>query len=236
MSTVSDDGGLDEAELQLGLALGNKPTVKTQTRNTSSFSSSSGCSSTSSSSLGRAAAAVAADTAGINHVVGWPPVRSYRISSMENRDKFASSAEFGSIFGVYKSECQLINKNVAVEKECRIVSPYVKVTMDGYPIGRKVDLSSFNSYEALAQTLEHMFVDFQQLASVSVGSDREKNMTKETGRPASKLLMGSSEFVLTYEDKEGDWMLVGDVPWRIFRNSVKRLRIMRTFDAKIPVA
>lgn len=28
-----------------------------------------------------------------------------------------------------------------------------------------------------------------------------------------KLLDGSSEFVLTYEDKEGDWMLVGDVPW-----------------------
>ncbi|KAI3676855.1 hypothetical protein L1987_86469 [Smallanthus sonchifolius] len=30
----------------------------------------------------------------------------------------------------------------------------------------------------------------------------------------SWLLDGSSEFVLTYEDKEGDWMLVGDVPWR----------------------
>lgn len=29
-----------------------------------------------------------------------------------------------------------------------------------------------------------------------------------------RLLDGSSEFVLTYEDKEGDWMLVGDVPWR----------------------
>lgn len=29
----------------------------------------------------------------------------------------------------------------------------------------------------------------------------------------SKLLDGSSDFVLTYEDKEGDWMLVGDVPW-----------------------
>ena len=25
---------------------------------------------------------------------------------------------------------------------------------------------------------------------------------------------GSSGLVLTYEDKEGDWMLVGDVPWR----------------------
>lgn len=30
---------------------------------------------------------------------------------------------------------------------------------------------------------------------------------------SSRLLDGSSEFVLTYEDKEGDWMLVGDVPW-----------------------
>jgi len=29
----------------------------------------------------------------------------------------------------------------------------------------------------------------------------------------SKWLDGSSDFVLTYEDKEGDWMLVGDVPW-----------------------
>lgn len=33
-----------------------------------------------------------------------------------------------------------------------------------------------------------------------------------TGQPALSL-DGSSEFVLTYEDKEGDWMLVGDVPW-----------------------
>lgn len=29
----------------------------------------------------------------------------------------------------------------------------------------------------------------------------------------SKLLDGTSDYVLTYEDKEGDWMLVGDVPW-----------------------
>jgi auxin-responsive protein IAA len=26
-------------------------------------------------------------------------------------------------------------------------------------------------------------------------------------------LLNGSEFVLTYEDKDGDWMLVGDVPW-----------------------
>lgn len=30
----------------------------------------------------------------------------------------------------------------------------------------------------------------------------------------SKLLDGSFGYILTYEDKDGDWMLVGDVPWR----------------------
>lgn len=37
---------------------------------------------------------------------------------------------------------------------------------------------------------------------------------KDLATKAFKLLDGLSEFVLTYEDKEGDWMLVGDVPWR----------------------
>lgn len=26
-------------------------------------------------------------------------------------------------------------------------------------------------------------------------------------------LLNGSEYVLTYEDKDADWMLVGDVPW-----------------------
>lgn len=26
-------------------------------------------------------------------------------------------------------------------------------------------------------------------------------------------LLSGSDYVLTYEDKDGDWMLVGDVPW-----------------------
>ncbi|MCI10662.1 auxin-responsive protein IAA9-like, partial [Trifolium medium] len=26
-------------------------------------------------------------------------------------------------------------------------------------------------------------------------------------------LLHRSEYVITYEDKDGDWMLVGDVPW-----------------------
>lgn len=46
---------------------------------------------------------------------------------------------------------------------------------------------------------------------------------KETATKPSKLLDETSEFVLTYEDKEGDWMLVGDVPWR-YANSLYPLR------------
>jgi auxin-responsive protein IAA len=36
------------------------------------------------------------------------------------------------------------------------------------------------------------------------------------GNEEMKLLDGASgtEYVPTYEDKDGDWMLVGDVPWR----------------------
>ncbi|KAL0287219.1 UNVERIFIED_CONTAM: Auxin-responsive protein IAA13 [Sesamum angustifolium] len=98
---------------------------------------------------------------------------------------------------------------------------FVKVNMDGLPIGRKVDLNAHKSYETLAKTLEEMF--FKPSLTTRGG--------KEQPIQPPKLLDGSSEFVLTYEDKEGDWMLVGDVPWGMFLNTVKRLRIMRTSEA-----
>ncbi|ESQ30148.1 hypothetical protein EUTSA_v10012354mg [Eutrema salsugineum] len=39
------------------------------------------------------------------------------------------------------------------------------------------------------------------------------------------------EYVIIYEDKDGDWMLVGDVPWQMFKESCKRLRIVKRSDA-----
>ena len=39
------------------------------------------------------------------------------------------------------------------------------------------------------------------------------------------------EYVPTYEDKDGDWMLVGDVPWKMFVESCKRLRLMKSSEA-----
>ena len=49
--------------------------------------------------------------------------------------------------------------------------------------------------------------------NLGLGSSREEDDMMVGATRASKLLDGSSEFVLTYEDKDGDWMLVGDVPW-----------------------
>lgn len=48
---------------------------------------------------------------------------------------------------------------------------------------------------------------------MQLGSSASEHNIRVDARRRSKLLNGSSEFVLTYEDKEGDWMLVGDVPW-----------------------
>lgn len=63
----------------------------------------------------------------------------------------------------------------------------------------------------------HLIFNFQfannhNISPLSGSNLEEKSsMTDAAVRP--RLLSGSSEFVLTYEDKEGDWMLVGDVPW-----------------------
>ncbi|XVF28517.1 hypothetical protein REPUB_Repub15cG0036400 [Reevesia pubescens] len=163
---------------------------------------------------------------GVSQVVGWPPIRAYRMNSLVNQAKAPRAEEVKGIGEKDKpkdaSKKKLYNGNKfnsAVNEKGHL--GFVKVNMDGIPIGRKVDLNAHSSYESLAQALEDMFLRSPN----SVSADKEQ-VTKP-----SKLLEGSSEFVLTYEDKEGDWMLVGDVPWRMFISSIRRLRIMRTSDA-----
>jgi auxin-responsive protein IAA len=83
----------------------------------------------------------------------------------------------------------------------------VKVSMDGAPYLRKVDIGACKSYQELSKALEKMFSSFT-MAGGSQGI--MKGMNDE-----SKLvdLLSGSDYVPTYEDKDGDWMLVGDVPW-----------------------
>ncbi|KAK4349950.1 hypothetical protein RND71_029263 [Anisodus tanguticus] len=90
---------------------------------------------------------------------------------------------------------------------------YVKVSMDGAPFLRKVDLSTHKGYAELVMALEKLFDCY---GIVEALEDADK-----------------SEYVPIYEDKDGDWMLVGDVPWEMFSESCKRLRIMKRSAAKV---
>ncbi|XP_019180144.1 PREDICTED: auxin-responsive protein IAA13-like isoform X2 [Ipomoea nil] len=170
---------------------------------------------------------------GVSQVVGWPPIRAYRMNSLVNNQAKVPNAEQDKGVGGENKEISKKKMNHGNYKDDATSSSketghlgFVKVNMDGVPIGRKVDLNAHSSYENLAKTLEDMFFKSTTKTIKSICS-REKQQEMAP----FKLLDGSSEFVLTYEDKEGDWMLVGDVPWRMFLSTVKRLRIMRTSEA-----
>ncbi|OMO98142.1 AUX/IAA protein [Corchorus capsularis] len=261
-SSYPDESGL---ELGLGLSLGgfkvnqvskgggqyariltakDLPSVVSSAGGSASSSlSPSSSSSSSSSSLSRAnitagtkrtADSVAA-AIGSSQVVGWPPIRAYRMNSMVNQAKAVATEGFNATEENHKSETSMVEKNTIGSYQssgnAKIrKSLFVKVNMDGIPIGRKVDLNAHESYEKLAKTLEDMFLKTNTSVNPVVSRAREHGLMNQITRP-SKLLDGSSDFVLTYEDKEGDWMLVGDVPWEMFLTSVKRLRIMRTSEA-----
>ncbi|CAL9088439.1 unnamed protein product, partial [Musa textilis] len=119
-------------------------------------------------------------------VVGWPPIRSYRKNSFPGRKVEAEAA----------------------------AGLYVKVSMDGAPYLRKIDLGVYKGYKELREGLDNMFKCFS-LAELS---------RREGG--------SGSEYAITYEDKDGDLMLVGDVPWEMFISSCKRLRIMKGSEAR----
>lgn len=72
-------------------------------------------------------------------VVGWPPIRSYRKNTMasstsKNTDEVDGKPGPGALF--------------------------VKVSMDGAPYLRKVDLRTYTSYQQLSSALEKMFSCF----------------------------------------------------------------------------
>ncbi|CAI0393586.1 unnamed protein product [Linum tenue] len=138
-------------------------------------------------------------------VVGWPPIRSFRKNSLATLSKNTEE----------------------VDGKVGASALYVKVSMDGAPYLRKVDLRNYSAYKELSSALEKMFSCFTIGQCGSHGTSGREMLTE------SKLkdLLHGSEYVLTYEDKDGDWMLVGDVPWEMFIDTCKRMRIMKGSDA-----
>ncbi|KAG0496482.1 hypothetical protein HPP92_001173 [Vanilla planifolia] len=117
-----------------------------------------------------------------NYLPDWPPIKPVLRSAFAERGSHRNHQKSGSFF--------------------------VKVYMEGIPIGRKLDLFAHDGYESLIKSLGRMFraiIIYPDLAQL----------------PSSKA------HVLTYEDKDGDWMMVGDVPWELFLTSVKKLKITR---------
>ncbi|KAK4767602.1 hypothetical protein SAY87_023641 [Trapa incisa] len=139
-------------------------------------------------------------------VVGWPPVRSYRKNMMSNKNN--------------KDEGSTDQKTSTASAVA-----FVKVSMDGAPYLRKVDLKMYNSYDQLSDALGKMFSSF------TMGNYGAQEMIDFMNESKLMDLLNSSEYVPTYEDKDGDWMLVGDVPWEMFVESCKRLRIMKGSEA-----
>nr|GME15906.1 auxin-responsive protein IAA13-like [Ipomoea batatas] len=244
-TTLGLMGNEAELELGLGLSLGSGVgkikksewgRILTAKDFPNGFSSGNGRANAAVSGTKRAADSyVGSPPSGVSsQVVGWPPIRrAYRMNSLANNQAKVPNAEQDK--GVEGENKEMSKKKMnhgnykddaaSSSKETGHLG-FVKVNMDGVPIGRKVDLNAHTSYETLAKTLEDMFFMSTTKTMKSICS-REKQQEMA----AFKLLDGSSEFVLTYEDKEGDWMLVGDVPWRMFLSTVKRLRIMRTSEA-----
>ncbi|XP_049373277.1 auxin-responsive protein IAA14-like [Solanum verrucosum] len=136
-------------------------------------------------------------------VVGWPPVRSFRKNIMSQKG----------------------NNNVEITEKGEKTIAFVKVSMDGAPYLRKVDLKMYKSYQQLSDSLTKMFSSF------TMGNYGSQGMIDFMNERKLMDVLNSSDYVPTYEDRDGDWMLVGDVPWQMFVNSCKRLRIMKGSEA-----
>ncbi|CAN6310130.1 unnamed protein product [Urochloa humidicola] len=130
--------------------------------------------------------------------VGWPPVRSFRKNILQKGGGGGDRDVDGKSGGG--------------------AAALVKVSMDGAPYLRKVDLRMCGSYQELSKALEKMFSSF------TIGSCGSQGMKGMNETKLADLLSGS-EYVPTYEDKDGD------VPWEMFVESCKRLRIMKGSEA-----
>ncbi|KAF4347937.1 hypothetical protein F8388_003419 [Cannabis sativa] len=145
-------------------------------------------------------------------IVGWPPIRAYRknsliINQQQNKDNTKKNKKSSNTNGNDQGSSS-DHQNMMT-----IGGIFVKVSMDGAPYLRKIDLSVYKAYPQLLKALEDMF-------KFTVGQYSEREGYK------------GSDFVPTYEDKDGDWMLVGDVPWEMFMSSCKKLRIMKESEAR----
>ncbi|XP_062218629.1 auxin-responsive protein IAA15-like isoform X2 [Phragmites australis] len=92
--------------------------------------------------------------------------------------------------------------DVVGSSKAKQAAKFVKLVVDGAPYLRKVDLEAYAGYDQLLCALQYKF--FSHFTIRKFADDERKLVDAVNG----------TEYVPTYEDKDGDWMLVGDVPWK----------------------
>uniref|UniRef100_A0A1J3K8L4 Auxin-responsive protein n=1 Tax=Noccaea caerulescens TaxID=107243 RepID=A0A1J3K8L4_NOCCA len=151
-------------------------------------------------------------------VVGWPPVRSFRKNVMSGQKPTTEVAGEGT-------DKTSVSSVATSSASASAAAAYVKVSMDGAPYLRKIDLKLYKTYQDLSNALSKMFSSF------TIGNCGPQGMKDFMNESKLIDLLNGSDYVPTYEDKDGDWMLVGDVPWGMFVDSCKRIRIMKGSEA-----
>ncbi|KAL9274478.1 Auxin-responsive protein IAA26-like protein [Drosera capensis] len=152
-------------------------------------------------------------------VVGWPPLRSFRKSLASSSSGKTSPEPGGKATKTTENEKPFENSRKGL---------FVKINMDGVPIGRKINLHAYDTYDKLSVAVDELFRGLLA-AQKDPSSTGNQTQVKEE-KAITGLLDGKGEYTLVYEDSEGDRMLVGDVPWHMFVSNVKRLRVLKSSD------
>ncbi|XP_022729698.1 auxin-responsive protein IAA2-like isoform X2 [Durio zibethinus] len=151
-------------------------------------------------------------------VVGWPPIRSFRKNLASS-----SSSKPASESPNEKEE------DTGGKPENSKPQLFVKINMEGIPIGRKVNLGAYNSYEELSLAIDELFSGLLAAQRDSSATQNE-NKSEELEKADAGSLAGCGEYTLIYEDDEGDRVLVGDVPWHMFVSTAKRLHVLKSSE------
>lgn len=94
-------------------------------------------------------------------VVGWPPVRSFRKNlgsnnSSKSDDQMKKLPPKDEGIKTENNNIGLINNKIKSDNH-QADHMFVKVNMEGVPIGRKVDLKSYDSYQKLSYAIDQLF-------------------------------------------------------------------------------
>lgn len=81
-------------------------------------------------------------------VVGWPPIRSFRKNLASSSNSKQTDADLPN---------KTPTEGCKLKPESFRNDLYVKINMEGVPIGRKINLNAYDSYEKLSVAIDELF-------------------------------------------------------------------------------